>query len=357
MNHSLKAKTVLITGGTGSWGQELVSQILRNHEPSEVRVYSRGEHKQVDMRRRFPDSRLRFFVGDVRDKTRISFVMRGVNTVFHLAAMKHVPVCEENPWEAVQTNIIGTQNVVEAAIINNVEKAVYVSSDKAVDPFNLYGATKSCGEQLFLDGNTHHTTQFVSVRAGNVIGSAGSVVPLFSEQIRTTNALTLTDERMTRFFMKIQDAILLLLKAAQESVGGEILVMKMPACKIADVARVFKARLGNLKTKITMIGVRPGEKLFEALVSSHEIPHTYDLGQYYVILPRSKFNGAKRFDHYRAYPKTLTQEYRSGTTEQLDHAHIEQLLEETGWLDARNVKLKPSVYRVNKHSQRIKIKN
>ena len=212
MRQTLQGQTILITGGTGSWGQELTAQLLREHKPKAIRIYSRGEHKQVEMRRTFSDPKIKFYIGDVRDKSRLVLATREVDVVFHLAALKHVPVCEENPWEAVQTNIVGTQNVIEASIANNVKKVVYVSSDKAVDPFNLYGATKSCGEQLIIDANNHHTTRFVCIRAGNVIGTNGSVIPLFRDQALNGTHLTVTDDRMTRFFMRRKDAIGLLIK-------------------------------------------------------------------------------------------------------------------------------------------------
>lgn len=332
MLHILQGKTIFITGGTGSWGQELTRQLLAEHKPKEIRIYSRGEHKQVEMKRSFPDAKISFIIGDVRDKSRLTIAMREADVVFHLAALKHVPVCEENPWEAVQTNIIGTQHVIESAIANNVKKVVYVSSDKAVDPFNLYGATKSCGEQLILDANKHRTTQFICVRAGNVIGTNGSVIPLFREQALAGKNLTVTDDRMTRFFIRKQDAINLLIKAACEGQGSEILVMKMPACKIIDVATVFAKRLGNGTTQTHFIGTRPGEKHFEVLVSRYEVPHTYDLGSYFVILPAD--NGSKTVSFYRKknIKQTLTQEYSSHNAGILTTKEVEKLFQKDGWL-------------------------
>lgn len=331
MLNNLQGKTIFITGGTGSWGQELTRQLLAIHKPKKIFIYSRGEHKQVEMRRTFSDARLSFIIGDVRDKSRLAMAMRGADIIFHLAALKHVPVCEENPWEAVQTNIIGTQNVIEAAIANNAKKVTYVSSDKAVDPFNLYGATKSCGEQLILDANKHHTTQFVCIRAGNVIGTNGSVIPLFREQALAGRDLTVTDNRMTRFFIRKQDAIKLLIKAVQEGCGGEILVMKMPACKITDVATVFAKRLGDGKSNTRFIGVRPGEKHFEVLVSRYEVPYTYDLGSYFVILPAGAKNKTA-VAYQKKNNQTLTEEYSSHNAATLNLKEVEQLLEKDGWL-------------------------
>ncbi len=332
MRHNLQGETILITGGTGSWGQELTTQLLRDHKPKEIRIYSRGEHKQVEMRRAFSDDRVKFYIGDVRDKSRLMLASRNTNIIFHLAALKHVPVCEENPWEAIQTNIIGTQNVVEAAISNNVKKVIYVSSDKAVDPFNLYGATKSCGEQLIIDANNHHTTRFVCIRAGNVIGTNGSVIPVFREQAINGQYLTVTDERMTRFFMRRRDAIGLLLKAVQDAHGGEILVTKMPACKITDVAHVFSQRLGHGKTKVKIIGMRPGEKLYEVLVSRYEIPHTYDLGNYFVILPPGNPGNVDAIYRKKKLTQSLKEEYNSNNGKILNSKEVEAMLEEDGWI-------------------------
>lgn len=332
MQYPLQKQTIFITGGTGSWGQELTLQLLSGYKPKEIRIYSRGEHKQVEMGRTFSGHPISFIIGDIRDVSRLSMAMRGADIVFHLAALKHVPVCENNPWEAVQTNIIGTQRVIESAVANNVKKVIYVSSDKAVDPFNLYGATKSCGEQLILDANKHHTTRFICVRAGNVIGTNGSVVPLFREQARAGKDLTITDNRMTRFFIRKQDAIKLLIKAAQEGQGNEILVMKMPACKITDIAAVFSKRFSNNKIKTRCIGIRPGEKHFEILVSQYEIPYTYDLGSYFLIAPPN--NMATSIDVYKKMgsKQTLTEEYSSHNAKTLTHKEIEELLEKDGWL-------------------------
>jgi len=273
--------TILITGGTGSWGNELVKQLLQKHNPKEIRIFSRGEHKQVEMKRKFTDPRIKYYIGDVRDKDRLSVVTRDVDVLFHLAALKHVPVCEENPWEAVQTNIIGLQNVIETSIENKVKKVIDVSTDKAVDPFNLYGVTKACGEKLMVAANTSSKdTRFVCVRGGNVLGTNGSVIPLFVEQIKKLNKITVTDERMTRFLMRVEDAIGLVLHATFNSYGGDIFVMKMPGVKIIDLARVMVKRLGNNKTGIDLIGIRPGEKICEVLVSRYEVDHTYDIGKF-----------------------------------------------------------------------------
>ena len=332
MKNTLQGQIILITGGTGSWGQELTAQLLRDHKPKEIRIYSRGEHKQVEMRRTFSNARIKFYIGDVRDKSRLMLAARNADTIFHLAALKHVPVCEENPWEAVQTNIVGTQHVIEAASANNVKKVVYVSSDKAVDPFNLYGATKSCGEQLIIDANRHHTTRFVCIRAGNVIGTNGSVIPLFREQALNGTQLTITDERMTRFFMRRKDAIGLLLKAVQDAHGGEILVTKMPACRITDVAHVFSKRLAKAKSNVKIIGMRPGEKLYEVLVSRYEVPNTYDLGNYYVILPPGNPGSVHAIYAKKKLTRSLKEEYNSENGKIISQHEVEKMLEEDGWI-------------------------
>ncbi len=213
-------KSILITGGTGSWGYELVAQLLTKN-PKEIRIFSRNESSQVAMQRNFNDERLKFFIGDIRDKESLIEACKNVNIIFHLAALKHVPVCEAQPLEALKTNVIGTQNVIDAAILNKVEKVVYISTDKAANPANFYGLTKAMGEQLITHANllTEHT-RFVTIRGGNVLGTNGSVIHVFKNQIKTTGVVSLTDKEMTRFFLTLEDAIQLLFKAAESSIGG-----------------------------------------------------------------------------------------------------------------------------------------
>ena len=225
---------ILVTGGTGSWGKELVVQLLQ-FDLKKVIVFSRNEDRQVKMSREITDPRVSFCIGDIRDKEALIQACRDVDYVFHLAALKHVPVCEESPLEALKTNITGTQNVIEAAIVNNVKKVINVSTDKAADPSNFYGFTKAIGEKLIIHGN-HLTwnTKFICVRGGNVLGTNGSVIHLFLDQIKRKGVLTITDKRMTRFFLTQENAIKLLLQAAKDGKGGEIFVMNMPACRILD---------------------------------------------------------------------------------------------------------------------------
>lgn len=277
-------KIILITGGTGSWGQCL-TKYLSQKDVKEIRIYSRHELSQVEMNRKFNDNRIKFIIGDIRDKNRINEVMKNVDYVFHLAALKHVPICEQQPSEAILTNIIGTINVVEAAINNNVKKVIDVSSDKAVSPYNLYGLTKAVGEKIMITANNKEsTTKYVCIRAGNVMGSNGSVIPLFIKQIKEDNSVSITDNEMTRFFITLDEAITLLIKAAEISHGGEILVMRMPALKVIDLAKVLIEEYGNENTIIKQMGIRPGEKLHEELISEIESKYTYKLDDNYYLL-------------------------------------------------------------------------
>lgn len=279
-------KIVLITGGTGSWGYELVRQLLLE-EPKEIRIFCRGELAQVKMDREFMNPRLKFIIGDIRDLDSLIEATKNVDYVFHLAALKHVPICELQPNEAIKTNIVGTQNLIKASIINKVTKVIDVSTDKAVDPLNLYGMTKAVGERLIIQANLMSSdTKFVCIRAGNVLGSNGSVVPFFINQIKELKKVTITDPKMTRYFITLPEAISLLFKAVQASIGGEIFVMRMPAYRITDVAQVLIEDSRENDITIENIGIRPGEKLDEVLVSEHESGHTYMYDEtYYVIMP------------------------------------------------------------------------
>lgn len=292
-------KRIVVTGGTGSWGHELIRQLLPQN-PKEIIVYSRSESAQVAMSREFEDSRLSFTIGDIRDKDALVAACRGVDYIFHLAALKHVPVCEDQPYEALKTNVVGTQNVIEAAIANGVEKAIYISTDKAANPSNFYGMTKAIGEKLFVYANLLGArTRFVTVRGGNVLGTNGSVVHLFMKQIKDKGQIRITDMQMTRFFFTLRDAVTLLFKATEVSVGGEIFVMNMPTCRIIDLAEVLIEASGKL-VSIIEVGVRPGEKIHEILMSDFESRSTvvYD-EQYLVILPTLDMPALK--EHYRRF--------------------------------------------------------
>ena len=327
-------RRVLIIGGTGSWGQELTRQLLQHHPDAEITVYSRGEHRQVSMHIAFNDPRIRFVIGDVRDRDSLLRAARGIDTMFHLAALKHVPVCERNPEEAIKTNIQGTLNAVEVALERGVETCVLVSTDKAVDPINVYGVSKSMAEKVVTNANLRDgSTRFVCIRGGNVLGTQGSVVPLFREQILRANEVTITDQRMTRYLMRLTDAIALIFKATADAKGGEVFVMKMPSVRIMDLAEVMIRRLGNDRTGVREIGIRPGEKLHESLVSRQEATRAFEYGDYHVILPPMDINGV----YQKWQPTTfLGAEYESAVNRFLSHAEIEEVLEVEGWFARRS---------------------
>jgi len=317
---NFKNKTILITGGTGSWGQELTTQLLE-FNPKEIRIYSRGELAQVNMKRIFNNPKLKFIIGDVRDYEAIHWACKNVNYVFHLAALKHVPVCEEQPNEAIKTNIVGTQNIIKSAIYNGVDEVIDVSSDKACSPINLYGMTKAVGEKLITNASTFSKTKFMVIRGGNALGSNGSVIPLFISQIKQNNKITVTDKRMTRFFITLPKAIQLLF-IATGGINGGLFVMKMPACRIMDLAEVLIKHYGNKNTKIEEIGIRPGEKLHEVLVSKDEVMHTYKYkDKYHLIYPQKSLS----------HNKVNFEEYGSNQ-DFLDREQIKDLLNRGGFL-------------------------
>ncbi len=276
-------KNVLITGGTGSFGRKFVEILLRDHRPKKLIVFSRDELKQFEMRNYFRDDpTLRFFLGDVRDRERLERAFDGVDIVIHAAALKQVPTLEYNPFEAVKTNIIGAENVINAAVDRGVGRVVALSTDKAVNPVNLYGATKLCAEKLFIDGNSYaglKGTRFSIVRYGNVLASRGSVIPFFKEKSKT-GVLPVTDKRMTRFWITLDQATGFVTQCLETMVGGEIFVPKIPTMSILDLASVI-----GPQCKIETIGIRPGEKLHEVLISSHEARNTVAFENYFLIQP------------------------------------------------------------------------
>ena len=290
---------ILVTGGTGSWGHELISQLLTLN-PKEIIVYSRGESSQVAMSREFEDSRLSFCIGDIRDKEALFTACKEVDYVYHLAALKHIDVCEDQPYEALKTNVIGTQNVIEAAVENEVKKVIYISTDKAANPSNFYGMTKAIGEKLIVYANLLRSkTAFVTVRGGNVLGTNGSVVHLFKDQIKNKGIVSITDKEMTRFFLTFREAVSLLFEASVKSVGGEIFIMTMPTFKILDLAEVLIEDAGMSGVQIVERGKRPGEKIHEILMSEFESRTTivYD-EKYLVILPTINLPDLKeRYKH------------------------------------------------------------
>ncbi|MNW25474.1 UDP-glucose 4-epimerase [compost metagenome] len=327
-----KDKTILITGGTGSWGYELTRKLLKK-APREIRILSRNEFSQVKMQRTFQSDVIKFIIGDVRDYEAVHEACRGVDYVFHLAALKHVPVCEEYPQEALKTNVLGTENIIKASIEQRVEKVIDVSTDKAVDPINFYGMTKALGEKLMIRANrlSPHT-RFVCIRGGNVLGTNGSVVPLFKQQILDGQDLTLTQKDMTRFFLTVSEAIDLLLEASHAAIGGETFVMKMNACLITDLAKTLGKYLSKQEVGFKEIGIRPGEKLHEDLVSPYESPYTYKYSeQYYVILPSHP--SGELVERYKTYPAVTFDKYHSNAN-LLDEEGIANLLKRGGMLAA-----------------------
>jgi UDP-N-acetylglucosamine 4,6-dehydratase len=282
----LNNKTILITGGSGSFGQKFTQRILSEYSPKKIIIYSRDEYKQYVMRKKFieHDSKIRYFIGDVRDKDRLYRALDGVDIVIHSAALKHVTVAEYNPIEAIKTNINGAMNLIDAAIDCGVEKVVALSTDKACSPINLYGATKLVSDKLFVSGNAYSggkKTTFSVVRYGNVTGSRGSIVPFFSTLINNgAKELPITDYRMTRFWITLDQGVDLVFKAIDESKGGEIYVSKIPSYKVTDLA---KAMLPGAELK--EIGIREGEKLHESMINKEDSPLTYDYGDHYIIYP------------------------------------------------------------------------
>ena len=275
----MKNKTILVTGGTGSFGKRFIGTLLKL-PCKKIIVFSRDELKQYDMAQQYQDKRLRFFIGDVRDRDRLYRAFTGVDYVVHAAAIKQIPTAEYNPSECIKTNIYGADNIINAAIDAGVKKVIALSTDKAVYPINLYGATKLCAEKLFTAANVYsHTTRFSCVRYGNVVGSRGSVIPLFLKQ-KESGVLTVTDENMTRFWLELDGAIDLVLTAIDEMKGGEVFVPKMPSMKLIDLARAICP-----KCEIKIIGIRPGEKLHETMIIDADAGRTLDCNGYYVIQP------------------------------------------------------------------------
>lgn len=281
----LEGKTVLVTGGTGSFGKKFTKKALEQGV-KKIIVFSRDELKQYEMKQEFNDSRLRFFIGDVRDQERLHRAFDGVNIVIHAAAMKHVDACEYNPFEAVKTNIHGAQNIIEAAIDCGVEKVIALSTDKACAPVNLYGATKLASDKLFVAANSYvgeKPTRFAVVRYGNVVGSRGSVVPFF-KKVRETGVLPITDERMTRFWITLEQGVQFVFDNLERMHGGEIFVPKIPSMKVTDLAKAIAP-----ECDIEIIGIRPGEKLHEAMIMEDDARHTVEFDTYYVIQPEFPF--------------------------------------------------------------------
>lgn len=290
----LNGKAVLVTGGTGSFGQRFTQLALERYKPRKLIIFSRDEQKQFEMRRAFPLDKfpnIRFFIGDVRDKDRLRRAFDGVDVVIHAAALKHVPTCEYDPIEAVKTNILGASNVVEAALDCNVHRAIALSTDKAANPINLYGATKLCSDKLFVAGNSYagsHPTRFAVVRYGNVVGSRGSVVPHFLS-IRKRGVVPITDPRMTRFMITLDQAVEFVIESLSRMEGGEIFVPKLPSMNIMDIARAIAP---DCKTEI--VGIRPGEKLHEVMIPEDASRHTLEYSGHFAVMPTHESWASKK---------------------------------------------------------------
>lgn len=279
----LDNKTVLVTGGTGSFGKSFITNALK-YSPKKIIVFSRDELKQYEMGLEFHDPRLQFFIGDVRDKDRLWRAFQGVDYVVHAAALKQIPSCEYNPFEAIKTNILGAQNIMEIAIDRGVSRVVALSTDKAVSPLNLYGATKLCSDKLFVSGNSYtgsKNTKFAVVRYGNVMGSRGSVIPYFLKlRGEGIKQFPITHKDMTRFWITLQDAVGLVVHALENMIGGEIYIPKIPSCKVIDLALAI-----DEEVELNIVGIRPGEKLHEVMITEDDARTTKEFSTYYVIEP------------------------------------------------------------------------
>lgn len=307
MTKILKDKSILVTGGTGSFGRNFIKYLLDNSEAKRIIIFSRDELKQSQMEREFNSGRLRFFIGDVRDEKRLQRAFHGVDIVVHAAALKQVPTLEYNPFEAIKTNIMGSQNVIDAAIDQGVKTVLLVSTDKAAQPVNLYGSTKLCAEKLFVNANLYaaNKTKFSCVRYGNVIASRGSIIETLLDA-KNEAKVQITDERMTRFWISLKQSFDLVFYALNNMEGGEIFIPKIPSMKLGDL---FDCLAPGMEREI--IGIRPGEKMHEILLTDDEAGHSYEFDNYYVILPdnRKVFPGKDRFSNILSKGKSLPENF------------------------------------------------
>ena len=313
----------LVTGITGSWGQCLTQRLLEDSNTELIIGLSRGEYQQVMMNRQFNDDRLRMVIGDVRDYEAVYNASKGVDCIVHLSALKHLPIAEKQPREAILTNILGVENVINASIVNKVKTVVDISTDKACWPNGVYGATKLIGERLIRNANLLSSTRFIALRSGNVLGTAGSVVPLFIEQLKHGNILTVTNCAMTRFFISLPDAIELLIKAITLDIGqADLIVTKMPSCTIGDLAEVIMDKYAyHRNAKIEEIGSRPNEKLHELLINSDEALNTYTLDDNYYLVSNQPLS----------LSKVNFKEYGSNTQPLMNHQEILTMLGKGGF--------------------------
>lgn len=342
MSTILTNKSILITGGTGTLGKALLKEILKYH-PKVVRIFSRDEAKQFEIQHEMGEQHnIRYLLGDIRDKERLRRAFEGIDIVFHTAALKQVPSCEYNPFEAVKTNILGTQNVIDIALEFNIERVIYTSSDKAINPTNTMGATKLVAERLISAADFHKgnkRTIFASVRFGNVMGSRGSVIPLFKQQIIKGGPVTVTMAEMTRFMMTVQQAVRLTLEAAKLAIGGEVFVMKMPVIRLQELAEVmieeFSPLVGYKPQEIAIeyIGLRPGEKMYEELMTLEEARFARELNHLYAVPPQF---GGKTYEYPNSKPAQV-KPYSSMDQIFLTKEEIRKLLWQEGLVEKRRL--------------------
>ena len=330
-----EGKKILITGGTGSLGNALTSRLL-NYDVDTIRIFSRNENKQVTMESKFNDDRLRFLLGDVRDYPRLVRAMEDIDIVFHAAALKHVPVIEYNPFEAIKTNVIGSQNVIDACLKENVEKAVAIGTDKAVSPLNTYGATKLLMEKLFVTASNYlkkerHRTKFFALRYGNVLGSSGSVIPKFIKQIKNKEKITITDPNMTRFSISMDEALDFILNATEIAKGSEIFIPKLRAYTIKDIKDVLFELLQKIDEE--NIGIREGEKLNEILINSDEIRYTWEYENMYMLLNPSVQKHISLDEFPNKNRVTNMDDYNSGSVEKIPKDEMKKIIISSGLLE------------------------
>ena len=327
-----EGKKILITGGTGSLGQALTRHLLQKNVDT-IRIFSRNESKQIEMESSFNDKRLRFLLGDVRDMERLNRAFEDVDIVFHAAALKHVPVIEYNPFESIKTNVIGSQNVINACLENDVSKAICIGTDKAVSPLNTYGATKLLMEKLFVSASNYlseerHKTKFIALRYGNVLGSSGSVIPKFIEQIKNKQKITITDPNMTRFSITMDDALNFIVRATELSKGSEIFLPKLRAYTISDVKAALFELLGHTEEEV--IGIRPGEKIDEVLISTDEIRHGWEYENMYMIADNSKLSVDDQQVLYPGIKAIQNMEtYSSKTAEKISREELKNIIKKS----------------------------
>lgn len=332
-----EGKKILITGGTGSLGQALTRRLLEE-KVERIRIFSRNEEKQISMENKFDNNRLRFFLGDINDLERLKRALEDIDIVFHTAALKHVPKIEYNPFEAIKTNVIGSQNVIDACLHENVEKAIAIGTDKAVSPLNTYGATKLLMEKLFVTANNYvnpakHKTKFISVRYGNVFGSSGSVIPRFIEQIKKKQKITITDPQMTRFSITMNEALDFILNATNSGKGSEIFVPKMRAYNIMDLKDALADLFNDYSDEI--IGIRPGEKLHEILISEDEIRQSWEYnGMYLITNPLYPLFHANKINETYVGIKKIEniKNYSSAMADKIPKTELQKMLKNSGLL-------------------------